>query len=507
MSGTCNPYQSALPRALHVIAILGFALRVVASFFFDWVHHADVIFQYLEQGHRLAFGYGFIPWEYIFGYRNWMLPGTTAGILLGLSAIGLDQPELYIPVVEIVFCIVSISLVYGAYSLASRLTDNRAGIIAAFIASFWYEFVLFASKPTPEVIATYTFVLSLVIAVRSPTKVTAYAFGALSALTVLLRPQYGPAIAIAGLYVLLKLRASWSQVGKVALAALPVVAAYGLLDYVTWGIPFATIHNKVSFDYVYRISSVFGVSPPWYYGITMGIASSGLLLVMPVAGIWRFRETWFPLACAMSIVLFHSFIPHKEHRFVFCAVALLWIVGAIAISSFMTWQDGLLRRAHLSIAFAIVFLTISGLGLYGGLPGQSRVYGDPNSPDQYNINHLWDSLRKDESVRAILLLEPPWHETGGYYRLHRRVPVYSPWHLAEIKDSGGAIHPFITHVICRANDVVLPGFYVYLRSGRFEIQRRTSIEVGVAEPDVEFYEVPQPGVTDRGIRPRIRKRL
>jgi len=239
----------------------------------------------------------------------------------------------------------------------------------------------------------------------------------------------------------------------------------------------------------------------------MGIASAGLLLLMPVAGLWRIRETWFPLACAMSIVLFHSFIPHKEHRFVFCTVALLWIVGAIALSSFITWQDGLHRRARLSFAFAIVFLTISGLGLYGGLPGQSRVYEDPKSPDQSSINHLWDSLRKDESVRAVLLLEPPWHETGGYYRLHRPVPVYSRWHLAEIKDSGGAIHPFITHVICRAKDVVIPGFYVYLRSGRFDIRRRTSIEAEVAEPDVKFYEVPQAGVTDRGFRPRIRKRL
>jgi hypothetical protein len=435
-----------------------------------------------------------------------MIPGTIAGILFGSSAIGLDQPEFYIPSVEIIFCIASISLIYGSYSLASRLMDKHAGLIAAFIASFWYEFVLFASKPTPEVLATYTFVWSLVLAVRSPTKVTAYGFGALSALTVFLRPQFGPVIAVAWLYVYFKWRASRSQVGMVALAALGVAAAYGLLDYVTWGIPFATIYSKILFDMVYRISTVFGENPPWYYGMTMGIASAGLLLLMPVAGIWRIRETWFPLACAMSLVLFHSFIPHKEHRFVFCAVALLWIVGAIALSS-VTWQDGFHRQARLSFASAIVFLTISGIGLYGGLPGQSRVYEDTKSPDQFSINHLWDSLRKDESVRAVLLLEPQWYETGGYYRLHRPVPVYSRWHLPEIQDSGGAIHPFVTHVICRAKNDVIPGFSVYLLSGRFEIRRRTSIEVEAVEPDIESYKTQQSGVTNRRIIPRIRKRI
>jgi hypothetical protein len=209
----------------------------------------------------------------------------------------------------------------------------------------------------------------------------------------------------------------------------------------------------------------------------------------------------------MTLVLFHSFIPHKEYRFVFCAVALLWIVGAIALPSLITWQEGLLGRARLSFACAIVFLTISGIGLCGELPWQSHIFEDPENPDQTSINHLWDLLSKDESVRAVLLLEPPWYKTGGYYRLGRPVPIYHPWHLAEINDSGGAIHPYVTHVICRANDVVIPGFYVYLRSERFEIQRRTSIEAGVAEPEVKFYEVPQAGVTDLGIRPRIRKRL
>lgn len=482
-------------------------MRLFVSFAFDPFLDPEETFLYLEQGHRLAFGYGFIPWEYVYGYRNWIIPGTIAGILLGSSAIGLDQPELYIPVVEIVFCIFSISLVYGSYSLASRLTSNRAGIIAAFIASFWYEFVLFASKATPEVLATYTFVWSLVLAVRPPTNVTAYGFGALSALTVFLRLQYAPAVAVAGLYVLFHWRAFWPQVGKVALAALAFVAAYGLLDYVTWGIPFATIYNILLFDLVFRVSSIFGASPLSYFVMALGISSAGLLLLLLAAILWRMRETWFPVACAMAIVLFHSFIPHKEYRFVFCAVALLWIAGAIAFSSFMTWQDGVHWRVRLSFAFAIVFLATSGLGLYRELPGQLRIFEDTQNPDQSSINHLWDSLRKDESVRAVLLLEPPWHETGGYYRLHRRVPVYHQRHLVEIKDSGGAIHPYVTHVICRANDVVIPGFCVYLRSGRFEIRRRTSIEVGVAEPDVEFYEVPQAGVTDRGIRPRIRKRI
>ena len=36
---------------------------------------ADEIFQTLEQGHRLAFGYGLVPWEYQSGARSGSCPG------------------------------------------------------------------------------------------------------------------------------------------------------------------------------------------------------------------------------------------------------------------------------------------------------------------------------------------------------------------------------------------------------------------------------------------------
>jgi len=42
---------------------------------------ADEIFQTLEQGHRLAFGYGLVPWEFRVGARSWLLPGVIAGVM------------------------------------------------------------------------------------------------------------------------------------------------------------------------------------------------------------------------------------------------------------------------------------------------------------------------------------------------------------------------------------------------------------------------------------------
>src|SRR3546814_14871069 len=45
------------------IMVLGIVLRIAATWPMS-MHHPDEVIQYLEQAHRLVFGYGVIPWEY-----------------------------------------------------------------------------------------------------------------------------------------------------------------------------------------------------------------------------------------------------------------------------------------------------------------------------------------------------------------------------------------------------------------------------------------------------------
>lgn len=501
-----RPGGSTLPPALHAIALAGFVARVAVSITMDWSHQPDEVFQYLEQGHRLAFGYGFVPWEFVYGVRSWMIPGTIAGFLFGASVIGLDRPELYIPLIHAVFCILSISLVYGSFALASRLADRRAGLAAAFAAAFWYEFVLFASKPTPEVLGAYAIVGMLALAVGPPTNAAAFGFGVLSALTVALRLQYAPVVAVAGISVLVRWRESRGGIARAALAALAVGAAYGLLDHVTWGMPFASMYNNLLYNQVYGVANVFGKNPAWYYGMSLGVTSAGVFLLLPAAGLWQIRRTWFPLLCAAAILLSHTLIPHKEHRFIFGAIALLWIVGAIAMFRTGTAGEESGGRSRLRHVVAFGFLAVTVSGLLFRLPGQWRVYDDADDTVRTSVNRLWEFLREEEDLRAILLLNPPWFLTDGYYRLHRSVPIYLPHHMGKIRRPDGEIHPIVTHVVCRTTRGTIPGFRTYRRSGEYEIRRRSSIESEAIKPGIRYDLLPQPGVTDR-FRSRVRKRL
>jgi phosphatidylinositol glycan class B len=66
---------------LPIILLLGFALRIGTGLTQTHVLFFDETMQYFEQGHRLAFGSGVVPWEFDDGIRSWLLPGLIALVM------------------------------------------------------------------------------------------------------------------------------------------------------------------------------------------------------------------------------------------------------------------------------------------------------------------------------------------------------------------------------------------------------------------------------------------
>ena len=46
---------------------VAFAARLLPVFAFSGINHPDEVFQTVEQAHRLVFGTGLVPWEFVYG--------------------------------------------------------------------------------------------------------------------------------------------------------------------------------------------------------------------------------------------------------------------------------------------------------------------------------------------------------------------------------------------------------------------------------------------------------
>ena len=423
---------------------LGLLIRIAVACSADHVHHPDEIFQSFEQAHRAVFGYGIVPWEYRFGTRSWLTPGLVAGVLQVCRLIGLTDPGSYTLAVKLVLCVLSASLILSSYAIGRRLGSQRAGLLAAFFAAFWYELIYFAPRPLTTPLATYAFFGSLALALRPSDRPAPWAVGALAALAVAVRVQMLPATAVLGAFALWRWeRRTWL---RAAAGAVAVAIAAAALDHATWGAPWHSYVNNYVFNVVHGISANFGTKPAYWYLEALAISSGGLFAATLAWALLRPRAVALPFLCLIALLLAHSAIGHKEYRFVSTAVALFGVLLAVLVDSAIETRVSRVRQRFAACAVAAVLAGFSLAGLLGALPGQARVF-DRVPLERDPSLALYRSLARNPEVGAVLDLTNGWALSGGYTHFHRDVPLY-------FKDDvwSGALpqsewHRHATHVI------------------------------------------------------------
>jgi GPI mannosyltransferase 3 len=486
---------------LRWIVALGFALRLLGMAISEQAQHSDEIFQAVEQAHRLVYGYGYVPWEYVHGIRSWLLPGLIAGVLSLCRLAGLNDPSLYIPVVQLWACVLSLSAIVCAYWLGRTLMSETVGRIASVLAAGWYEMVAMATKATPEILGAYLVLGALTCLVASPSRKLGLICGFLGGLcaggAIALRLQYAPVVvvivAVAGLYTWQR-RWSRAQAGLAVAGFLAMVLFAGWLDDYTWGSYFASYYNNYLYNQVYKVSSLWGEQSIWYYPALLGAYSAGLFWLAIVAACRRKGpKPWLILSLLAAILLSHSLIAHKEYRFIFAAVPFCLLMTAQMIDDLWqpAWRLGRQGRnwgqvlARLTVFYTVLGLLVSLVILGRNARLQAYLY-------------LYDQ----SALVSVLNLNTAWYNSGGYYYLHRDVPIYFPEHVESIDPDDYA--RYASHIVCRRDHEAIKGFAPLAQFGKLEVRAAQSPPTETLDVDTRY---PPQGGVDGIYQPRVSPRF
>jgi hypothetical protein len=503
LAATLKNTNTAVWKGIHLVALVGLALRLALAFTSDTIHHPDETFQYLEQGHRIAFGYGYIPWEYRFGVRSYLIPLGISGLLSACRILNLDDPLLYGYLVKAVCCLVSTSLIYSLYFIGRRLASEQAGRLAAILACFWYELVYFAHRPIPEMLAAYCLTGALAFLLSSSDCRRPLCFGLLAGLAAALRLQYLLVTVLFCGYA----GVIWPR--KEALKALAgvlfILAVVGSLDYLVWGKFLISYYNSYLYNATYNLSSLFGSQNWYFYPAVIIIASTGVLPLLAGLALFLWRSAWLPLACVAGIVLSHALIPHKEYRFVLATIPLLLVVAAIAVTELSERFFSSDRLPLCRTTTTIVFAVISLVALGGALPYQKKIYPQPlNFRDP--ALQAYRFLNGEPGLAAVLNTYAPWWKTGGYFALHRDIPLYDLDHMMTSQIPWSEIGDVVSHIVSPVDDAVPPGFEQVARFGQVAVSRRTTPSTVLRKLAVPCREAMQKGVDDVYM-PQVRRRF
>jgi hypothetical protein len=402
------------------LAPLAIAVRLFALIYYPSLHHPDENYQVFEQAHRLAFGYGVVPWEFDDGIRSYVLPYLFS-LIYRAAAFVKDSPDFYIFWSRFFLITLSTLPVIVAY-VSERRRSRLHAVILAFVCAIWFELIYFSGRPLTEAVACDFLLSAACLAVTKPSRPgTLVALGFLMAMAFCLRYHL-----VLGLGVL-ALAVSWRDpIGRgrfLILGAAAPLAVFGLTDWLTWGYPFASMINSIHVNLIENKSSQYGIRDnAWFFWAFFNMWGPvfPLLAILLLCAMRRY-VAW--IVAALAIIGMHSLIQHKEYRFVYPAFALLALAAAGGSAELIAFARDRLKMRGGSVTlvtgaacgiWATISVSLASADTYRAFWFQSRSYLE-----------AFSYIRRDEGACGILLPESNWGRIGGYAYFHRRVPIYA----------------------------------------------------------------------------------
>jgi len=405
----------ALPAIFWVVLFVGIVLRVVA---FDpyTAHHPDESFQYLEQAHRIVFGYGVVPWEFRYFIRSWLIPLVVAGPMQvgewlqpgGIAYLVLPR--------ALVAAFNSITII-AAWFIGARVSRQHA-IVAMAVVAVWVESVLFSVQTLSESMAIACF-LPAVVLLRPGARLRWIVMaGFLMALAGLLRFQFAPAIAVYAVLVAGRDVRMWKGL---LIGGVPVVLGGGAIDLAMGLSPYEWIVTNYQMNIAQdRMRKIGGVSHTQYLFDIMrfwGVAAPFILMTSLLAG-KAFRPL---LIVALVNIVVHQLIGHKEWRYLWFSMQILLILAAI----------GSVNLAGMTL-FGRRFARPSGNAVTAGIVAVwSAISLQLSMTDTFRLD--WRSTGQPSRLAALAVRDPrvcglgghrPQNIELGYAFVHKRLPVY-----------------------------------------------------------------------------------
>lgn len=280
--------------------------------------------------------------------RSVLLARVVWMVFSGARALGIEDPAHLVRSAYLVLGVYSLLAIPAVYQLTRARLGEPAARAAAWLMAAEALLPRISTRALIEVASIPPLVWSLVFAERAFTHGGArsgFASGLLVACAAMFRFQLGVVSgAVAVLLVWRVLHAAPTEarparraLAGFALGGLTGALAQGLLDLATHGEFFASPLRYLAFN-VER-SHQFGAAPWFTYLVML------LLVTLPPATFWLARPLWRAARAHLVVsvplalfVLVHSLVEHKEERFLFPALPLVFVVlGAALVEA---WRAG-----------------------------------------------------------------------------------------------------------------------------------------------------------------------
>ncbi len=408
--------------ALYVILIffLGFSARAKKAFTSLGAVHPDEIFQSMEMAHRLAFGRGYVFWEFKEGLRSWIMPGLFAAVYRVLFFFGMDNGySLNVGVKIFSGTLHPLALVFCFLLLRKYLDRARAFLYMVPAAVFYYS--VFISLRTLGETMTIPFMIGAVFFAdryfESVNRRDMIITGALAGMSFWFRFQSLSFVGGLGLAVLIYSRrrvtdAAWFSIGAVA-----AITVQGVVDLAAWGGFPASFFNYMNYNFIHdQAAAVQGVKPVWWYvPELLRVFTPPVLIAAALYACYAVLGKRQILLVLPFLIFFaiHTITGHKDFRFIFPVVFVVPLLVSLAL-------EKMICRAPKRYRASLTLIAAASLLLFNLYQFHQFKGWDPNGPKmRLNI-----ALGQIPDLRRAYIFDFDWIGSAGHAYFHKDAELH-----------------------------------------------------------------------------------
>jgi hypothetical protein len=384
--------------------------------------HPDEVYQYLEPAFWRVHGYGVMAWEWHRGLRNWAVPGVIAACIRVAELFGLSDPRAVRAVIALPQWALNVFALVAVFRFSRRRVPEGAARLALALVALTGSFAIYAGRTLGESLSAALLWIAFEALDRavwpetSPEgRVPRWARGpawagavAGMALGLSVVARYGSALFVVAAVGWLFAMRRWRPLIACVVAGALVALGLGALDWVSWGAPFHSLvaylqYNVFSGD----AARQFGSAPASFYFLPL-LALCPLWALAGIGLSLRYERPRVsaPLVASGVYLLALLATAHKEERFLYPGVAVLWLAAAPwvarAVLSAGRWRG-------VAVGAALV------------ASGVTFAFGPELRGDQFR--GIVEATRGD--AHGLVIVNEGLWGAGGFFYVGKRIPWFT----------------------------------------------------------------------------------
>ncbi len=404
-----------------VILFVGFFFRLLATVFSKGYGWHDDQFLIIEVAQSWVDGIDFYSW--LPSTDGTAVPEGFSFFYVGLhyllfsffKLIGLFDPQVKMLIVRLLHAIWSMLTIYFGYKITLQVSNNSDAKLVGWLLAIFWIFPMISVRNLIEYVSVPLLMYGLWLVIKS-NKRTSYLVwlwaGIVFGLAFNIRFQTMLITGAIGLVILI--RGWWKRTFILGIGVLiPIIILQGGIDYFVWGKPFVQLIEYVNYN---MHNAARYIVSPWY---TYILFLAGILIppvsLFIIAGFFQqWRKLLIIFFPVLLFLVFHSYYPNKQERFVITIVPMLIIIGVIGWqqikSKYFTGNTSVKLIKYSWIFFWIVNI-LALMPVTVMYSKKARVESMSYMAKYGNINNFLI-----EDVNQNVLRFPPQFYLGNWYR-------------------------------------------------------------------------------------------